>query len=123
MVFYYPVDVEPYTPSHHFEGGKGDPASRTKLKIASHLVEQAMGRGISFRAGWPVCHSYVRTFLWTTSQNALHERGYNDSLEVATLLQHLGAIAHYSLRTLRIVSVLRTPWSYYLRRYYASPFA
>src|SRR5215210_4256427 len=23
---YYPVDFEPYTPSHHFEGGKGDPA-------------------------------------------------------------------------------------------------
>jgi hypothetical protein len=47
---YYPVDFEPYTPSHHFEGGKGDPAFRTKLKIASQLVELAMGRGISFRA-------------------------------------------------------------------------
>ena len=62
MVFYYPVDVEPYTPSHHFEGGKGDPASRTKLKIASHLVELAMGRGISFRAvvaGVPlVCENF-----------------------------------------------------------------
>jgi len=47
---YYPVDFEPYTPSHHFEGGKGDPAFRTKLKIASQLVELAMGRGIPFRA-------------------------------------------------------------------------
>jgi DDE superfamily endonuclease len=47
---YYPVDFEPYTPSQHFEGGKGDPAFRTKLKIASQLVELAMGRGISFRA-------------------------------------------------------------------------
>jgi hypothetical protein len=47
---YYPVDLEPYTPSHHFEGGKGDPAFRTKLKIASQLVELAMGRSIPFRA-------------------------------------------------------------------------
>jgi hypothetical protein len=47
---YYPVDFEPYTPSHHFEGGKGDPAFRTKLKIASELVELSMGRSIPFRA-------------------------------------------------------------------------
>lgn len=47
---YYPVDFEPYTPAHHFEVGKKDPAFRTKLKIASELVELAMGRGISFRA-------------------------------------------------------------------------
>ena len=47
---YYPLDFEPYTPAHHFEGGKNDPAFRTKLKIASQLVELAMGRGISFRA-------------------------------------------------------------------------
>jgi SRSO17 transposase len=26
---YYPVDLEPYTPAHHFEGGKQDPAFRT----------------------------------------------------------------------------------------------
>src|ERR687897_445896 len=31
---YYPVDFEPYTPAHHFEGGKNDPQFRTKLKIA-----------------------------------------------------------------------------------------
>jgi SRSO17 transposase len=47
---YWPVDFEPYTPFHHFEGGKNDPAFRTKLKIASELVEQAVGRGIPFRA-------------------------------------------------------------------------
>lgn len=47
---YYPVDFEPYTPSHHFEGGKRDPAFRTKLKIASELVELAMRRSIPFRA-------------------------------------------------------------------------
>jgi SRSO17 transposase len=47
---YYPVDFEPYTPSHHFEGGKGDPAFRTKLKIASQLVEKALERSIPFNA-------------------------------------------------------------------------
>jgi len=31
---YWPMDFEPYTPSHHFEGGKNDPGFRTKLKIA-----------------------------------------------------------------------------------------
>ncbi len=36
---YYPVDLEPYTPAHHFEGGNNDPHFRTKLKIASELVE------------------------------------------------------------------------------------
>jgi len=47
---YYPVDFEPYTPSHHFEGGKQDPAFRTKLKIASQLVELAVKRNIPFIA-------------------------------------------------------------------------
>jgi hypothetical protein len=47
---YYPVDFEPYTPSHHFEGGKQDPAFRTKLKIASQLVELAIRRSVPFKA-------------------------------------------------------------------------
>jgi SRSO17 transposase len=47
---YWPIAFEPYTPSHHFGGGKNDPALRTKLKIASELVEKAVGRGIPFRA-------------------------------------------------------------------------
>src|SRR5215218_3340658 len=47
---YYPVDFEPYTPAHHFNGGKNDPQFRTKLKIASELVELALERGIAFRA-------------------------------------------------------------------------
>jgi SRSO17 transposase len=47
---YYPVDFEPYTPSHHFEGGKNDRAFRTKLKIAAQLVEVALVRSIPFRA-------------------------------------------------------------------------
>jgi hypothetical protein len=47
---YYPLEVEPYTPSHHFERGKDDPAFRTKLKMASELVELAVKKGVPFRA-------------------------------------------------------------------------
>jgi SRSO17 transposase len=47
---YYPLEVEPYTPSHHFEGGKNDPLFRTKLKIACQLVEGSVVMGIPFRA-------------------------------------------------------------------------
>jgi SRSO17 transposase len=47
---YYPLEVEPYTPAHHFGGGKTDPAFRTKLKIASELVGRAVEREIPFRA-------------------------------------------------------------------------
>src|ERR687898_2232425 len=34
----------------HFEGGKNDPEFRTKLKIASQLVQEALERNIPFRA-------------------------------------------------------------------------
>jgi SRSO17 transposase len=48
---YWPLDLEPYTPAHHFDGGKADPKFRTKLKIASELVERAtLEEGIPFRA-------------------------------------------------------------------------
>ena len=47
---YWPVNFEPYTPAHHFEGGKEDPKFRTKLKIAARLVEQSVEEGIPFRA-------------------------------------------------------------------------
>ncbi len=47
---YYPVDVEPYTPAHHFEKGKKDPQFRTKLKIAVELVRRAVQAHIPFRA-------------------------------------------------------------------------
>ena len=47
---YWPVNFEPYTPAHHFEGGKEDPTFRTKLKIAAQLVEQSVQEGIPFRA-------------------------------------------------------------------------
>src|SRR5918996_5387595 len=47
---YYPLEVEPYTPKHHFEGGTSDPRFRTKLKIASQLVERSVKTGVPFRA-------------------------------------------------------------------------
>jgi hypothetical protein len=47
---YWPMDLEPYTPAHHFEGGKNDPQFRTKLKIASELVELAVVRSSPLRA-------------------------------------------------------------------------
>jgi hypothetical protein len=46
----YPVDVEPYTPAHHFARGKADPAFRTKPQITLALVKQARLRGLPFRA-------------------------------------------------------------------------
>ncbi len=47
---YWPIAFEPYTPAHHFEGGKQDPDFRTKLKIATELVELSVEEGIPFRA-------------------------------------------------------------------------
>ena len=47
---YYPLELEPYTPAHHFAGGKADPEFRTKPKIALELVERAVERKIPFRA-------------------------------------------------------------------------
>lgn len=47
---YYPIDVEPYTPAHHFEKGKQDAQFRTKLKIAVELVRRAVQAHLPFRA-------------------------------------------------------------------------
>jgi SRSO17 transposase len=47
---YYPIDVEPYTPAHHFEQGKADPAFRTKLQLAVELAGRAKAAGLPFRA-------------------------------------------------------------------------
>jgi hypothetical protein len=47
---YYPLEVEPYTPAHHFEKGKTDPAFGTKLKRARQLVEHSVVEGVPFRA-------------------------------------------------------------------------
>jgi SRSO17 transposase len=47
---YYPVDVDPYTPAHHFAKGKEDAQFRTKLKLAVELVRRAVQAHIPFRA-------------------------------------------------------------------------
>lgn len=47
---YYPLEVKPYTPAHHFSEGKADPEFRTKPKIALELVERAVEMEIPFRA-------------------------------------------------------------------------
>jgi hypothetical protein len=47
---YYPLEVEPYTPAHHFEGGKANPEFRTKPQIALELVDRAVAMDIPFRA-------------------------------------------------------------------------
>ena len=47
---YYPLEVEPYTPAHHFDEGKAAPEFRTKPKIALELVERALEMEIPFRA-------------------------------------------------------------------------
>jgi hypothetical protein len=63
---YWPHDFEPYTPAHHFQGGKNDPKFRTKLKIARELVMQAVEEGIPFRA--VVADSFYgedEEFRWT----------------------------------------------------------
>lgn len=47
---YYPLEVEPYTPEHHFEKGRKDPAFRTKLQIALQFVRKAVEQEWPFRA-------------------------------------------------------------------------
>jgi SRSO17 transposase len=47
---YYPLEVEPYTPAHHFEGGNNDARFRTKLEIARELVGRSVEMGAPFRA-------------------------------------------------------------------------
>lgn len=47
---YYPIEMEPYTPAHHFAAGQRDPAFRTKLKLAVELVRRARAAGFTFRA-------------------------------------------------------------------------
>ncbi len=47
---YWPVDLEPYTPAHHFPQGKADPQFRTKLRLAVELVQRAVERDLPFRA-------------------------------------------------------------------------
>jgi SRSO17 transposase len=67
---YYPIDVEPYTPAHHFVQGEDDPAFRTKLKIALELVNRAYTQGIPFRAvvadNWDARGSHLENRVQST---------------------------------------------------------
>ncbi|MER6409045.1 transposase [Streptomyces viridosporus] len=47
---YYPLYAVPYTPAHHFAGGRSDPAFRTKWRIAAELAGRARAAGFPFRA-------------------------------------------------------------------------
>ncbi|MET9038016.1 IS701 family transposase [Streptomyces mirabilis] len=47
---YYPLHAVPYTPAHHFPGGKNDPAFCTKLQIGAALARVAKTAGVVFRA-------------------------------------------------------------------------
>lgn len=47
---YYPLEVEPYTPSSWFEKGNSDPKFRTKPQIALELVRKEVAVGTPFRA-------------------------------------------------------------------------
>jgi SRSO17 transposase len=48
---YYPLDVEPYTPAHHFEKGKKDPqCGHEAASIAVELVQRAVQAQLPFRA-------------------------------------------------------------------------
>ena len=47
---YYPLEVEPYTQAHHFEGDKNAPKLRTKLKTVRQRVERSVEMGVPFRA-------------------------------------------------------------------------
>lgn len=47
---YLPLHAVPYTPARHFTGGRGDPAFRTKWRIAAELADAARIAGFPFRA-------------------------------------------------------------------------
>src|SRR5213083_1390756 len=47
---YYPLHLEPYTPSSRLPRGDRDPAFRTKPTIAAELVAAAVAAGVPFRA-------------------------------------------------------------------------
>lgn len=47
---YEPIEVEPYTPAHHFPRRQADPGFRTKLQLAVELVGRACRMRLPFRA-------------------------------------------------------------------------
>ena len=47
---HWPVGLAPYVPENWLEGGKEDPAFRTKIELALQLADQAVQYGLKFRA-------------------------------------------------------------------------
>ncbi len=47
---HWPVDLLPYVPDNWLEGGKADPAFRTKIKLTLELADRAVAWGLRFRA-------------------------------------------------------------------------
>src|SRR5215469_10104893 len=47
---YYPLHAVPYTPAHHFARSRGDPAFRTKWRLAAEPAGRARAAGFPFRA-------------------------------------------------------------------------
>jgi len=47
---HWPVDIDPYVPDTWLDGGKDDPAFRTKIERALALIDRAVEHGIQFRA-------------------------------------------------------------------------
>ena len=47
---YYPLEVEPYTPAHHFEGGKADPEFPHQAQDSLRTGGAAVGWSVPFRA-------------------------------------------------------------------------
>lgn len=80
---YYPLHVEPYTPSRWFEYDKQDPGFRTKPQIARGLVERARALGLPFRAVVADC-AYGDNFEW--------EAALADA-DIPHVLAHRGALS------------------------------
>jgi hypothetical protein len=47
---HHPLHAVPYTPAHHFPGGRSDPGFRTKLQIGAALARRAQAAEVNFRA-------------------------------------------------------------------------
>ena len=71
---YYPLEVEPYTPSRWFEKGKQDTAFRTKPQIALELVQQEVKEGLPFRAVVADCF-YGENDVFVSGLQGLEQQG------------------------------------------------
>ncbi|MEI5102968.1 IS701 family transposase [Streptomyces sp. PmtG] len=68
---YYPLHAQPYTPAHHFDRGRADPAFRTKPQISAALAVRGKDAGFA-------CRAVVADCAYSTSDDwylALREAG------------------------------------------------